>query len=389
MIVVACSSGTTGESPVVDVETEDTSAGADGSSNDVAGDIGDTDGAPTDVTTAEDVLNDAQVPDDVPGLADASSDADPDASIDTSSTCGELAAAYNAVAGTLDQCSVGSDCTGYSRPVCGAGCVVGVNATADLAALEAAWLDFSAAGCVPETIIPDCCDLWPQWGFGCTAGTCTPCDYQCELDCTCKKDAAGCDIPECEPPSCAALTQAVDEAVKANDDCTEHADCQRFEHPICGSIGCYQRAVSTSAPMEQLSALALAAQEGGCEPFECGCDVQGEPLCVDGTCMLCPGGPGCPASCDELRASIHAVAATGGACKFSSDCAMLSTPFCAEGKGLGCNALAVSGPTAVNAATTLLEQFADLKCAGDDCDCFPAEVPICKDGACMPFYYVQ
>ena len=379
LILVACSNGADGATPGVDTTVDDTEMSTDGSVADVDGGGQDVDVEPTDVPTV------ADVPTDVPPIPDLPPPLDV-----PSSTCGELSVAYNAEAAALNECTQGSDCEWVTHPVCGSGCAVAVNATADHTALEAAWQAFSTAGCVPDPIVPECCDLAPpMWGFGCAAGKCQPCNYKCALDCTCKKDASGCDLPECENTGCSALTQAVEDAVSANDGCATNGDCMRFEHPICGTIGCYQRAVSQNAPLAQLSTLAQAAQDAGCEPFHCGCGPEGEPLCVNGSCALCPGSPGCPTTCEELRAAIHEVAATGSACTSSTDCTMLFTPFCDAGKGLGCYALAVSGYVAVNAATGLLKQFNDLKCGGDDCDCFGAEVPICKDGACLPFYYVQ
>ncbi len=303
--------------------------------------------------------------------------------------CGPLAAAYVAEAAVISTCTSGAQCEWVTHPVCGSGCAVAVNATLDHTALEAAWQAFSGAGCVPEEIVPGCCDLAPPgWGFGCAEGKCTPCAYQCELNCECAKDASGCDLPECAATSCTSLTAAVDGLVDANAGCSVDADCMRFEHPICGSIGCYQRAISADAPLGALSTAAQAAQDAQCEPFHCGCDPKGEPLCAAGTCRLCPGDPGCPKTCEDLRSELEALAAAESSCDAQPQCTMLTTPFCSTGPGMGCQALAVNAG-GIEAAKALLAEYAAKNCPADTCDCLPAEVPICKDKVCTPFYYVN
>ncbi|MBT9554405.1 MAG: hypothetical protein IV100_00195, partial [Myxococcales bacterium] len=295
--------------------------------------------------------------------------------------CAKANADYLAAAGALNTCTTGADCEWVTHPVCGQGCAVAVNATADQSALEAAWQAFSSGGCVPDPIVPACCDLAPpQWGFGCDQGKCTPCSYQCALDCTCKKDAVGCDLPVCEDEGCPALVAAVEAEVGKSQNCQKTADCMRFEHPICGTIGCYQRAVARAADLTTLSALAQAAQDALCEPFHCGCGPVGEGVCQAGKCVLCPG-PDCQTDCDALLGQLQAVVAENAACTNNALCVKVDTNLCAV-PGLGCYAVGIAQGDGIQALTGLLEQYSKLGCPTSDCDCAPPTDATCTAGKC-------
>ncbi len=154
------------------------------------------DNTATDVSVSEapdsapaDIAGDSSTPDDGPAT-------EPDAGPEPL-TCESLAATYTDLAAGVGYCQGPGECQWQSNVVCGV-CFVPVNKTADLTELKAAEAAFSDAKCVLAPFIPTCCDVPPTAAtFGCSDGTCQPCEYVCNMDCECQKDPAGCDLEQC------------------------------------------------------------------------------------------------------------------------------------------------------------------------------------------------
>ena len=270
------------------------------------------------------------------------------------------------------------ECATVKTTVCGL-CTVLAGGGADTSALEdaaAAW-EAACGSAAPD----DCCQAPPPAALGCLGGQCVGCDYVCNMDCVCKKDPAGCDLPVCEEVECSAIEGSIAALLPGLSGCASAGDCMLFEYPICGSAGCFQRAVSKDADLTDLWDLAQQAQTAGCSGFTCGCGYGAMPVCLQAQCTLCPG-PGCAPSCENLLATIKAEAALAKGCVSDADCMLLDSPICAE-PGLGCYAIAVATTTPIqNNLGALLELYTTKGCPTADCDCDQPKAH-CDGGSCI------
>ena len=100
------------------------------------------------------------------------------------------------------------------------------------------------------------------------------------------------DAGEPDLSTCEGILAQVDVIVPDMQACETADECIVFEHPICQTGGCFQRAVNKSADLTELSELANKGGELQCEPFHCGCDPNFMADCVEGVCTVCdfPGG---------------------------------------------------------------------------------------------------
>jgi hypothetical protein len=213
------------------------------------------------------------------------------------------------------------------------------------------------------------------------------CTYTCTLtQCECRQDEHGCDLPECA--ECATLAPAAEAAAEAAaTGCVGVDSCARFEWPICGSFGCFQRAVRADADLAALAAAAQAAAQASCAGYTCGCGpAEGVPACLDGTCRLCP--PDCGASCEDLAATIDArIATLATGCTDDADCVVLPATPCELGTSVECHAFGVradqTAALAGSGVPGLLAAYVDPATACDwaDCDCQDT-IPRCQAGVC-------
>lgn len=292
--------------------------------------------------------------------------------------CDALAAAGLEAAAMLNTCVSPKECGAVQTTICGL-CTAPVNTSVDATALEAAAAEWETAcgSAAPD----DCCQAPTPASYGCKGGQCVGCEYTCNMDCVCKKDLAGCDLPECEADQCVTIESSIDALLPGVSGCTSAGECTLFEYPICGSAGCFQRAVNKEADISSLWELAEQGQTAGCSGFTCGCGYGTMPVCLGSECVLCPG-PNCNPSCDTLLATIKAEAALAKACTDNWDCKLLDSPICGE-PGLGCYAVAVATTTPLQKnLTALLDLYADLGCPTADCDC-DEPVATCSDGQCI------
>lgn len=292
--------------------------------------------------------------------------------------CDALAAEAVAQAGVLNSCVAADDCGAVKTTICGL-CTTPVNASGDATALETAatqWEE-TCGSAAPD----DCCQGPVPASWGCQGGKCVGCAYTCNIDCQCKKDPNGCDLPECEDDQCGGIEASIEALLPAMSGCNSAGDCSLFEYPICGSAGCFQRAVNKDADFEALSALASQGQNAGCSGFTCGCGYGSMPVCLNAQCTLCPG-PNCAPSCAALLETIKAEAALAKDCTKDTDCVLLDSPICAE-PGLGCYAVSVALETPIQKnINALLTLYADLSCPTADCDC-DEPVASCAAGKCV------
>jgi hypothetical protein len=182
---------------------------------------------------------------------------------------------------------------------------------------------------------------------------------------------------------CSALVATAQSAlVAAGAGCASPSACSAFEYPICGSIGCFQGAVRKDADLGPLDAAATAAGAAGCEPFHCGCGAPpGAPLCLGGTCRLCP--PDCGTDCGALETAFKAAAADAAAgCVHDLDCQITSVNPCALGPHLACHTLAWRSDPSI--PLRLLDGYLGAAgCPDDPCDC-QHEGARCEAGVCVP-----
>jgi hypothetical protein len=208
------------------------------------------------------------------------------------------------------------------------------------------------------------------------------CAYVCALDCVCKVDANGCDLPECAE-GCDELVPAANAALSAAaSGCGDPTGCGFYEYPICGTFGCFNGAVRESADLAALETAASAAGAAGCEPFHCGCGFpEGAPVCLGETCRMCP--PDCGSDCEELEAAVTAFAKEAAAgCTADVDCEISTTGPCELGPFVSCHGLAWN--TSAEPVMTLIAGYMGAGgCEFADCDCQATEAH-CKGGYCVP-----
>jgi hypothetical protein len=292
--------------------------------------------------------------------------------------CEALATEAKTAVAALKTCASASECGAVTTTVCGL-CTTPVNTGLDASGLQSAATSWEEA--CGSSAPDDCCQAPTPASYGCLGGECVGCDYTCDINCVCKKDPSGCDVPECDPDECSTIAASVDDLLPTLSGCTSAGECTLFEYPICGSAGCFQHAVNATADLAPLLALAKQGQAASCAGFTCGCGYGPMPVCLDGQCTLCPG-PDCKPDCDTLLATIVAEAALAKYCKKDTDCKLLESPICAK-SGLGCYAVAVAVDTPLQQnLSALLTLYSELKCPSADCDC-PEPVASCNDDKCQ------
>lgn len=101
------------------------------------------------------------------------------------------------------------------------------------------------------------------------------------------------DAGEPDLSTCEGILAQVDVIVPDMQACETRDECVVFEHPICQTGGCFQRAVNKSWDLAELADLADKGGELQCEPFHCGCDPNSMAECVEGVCTVCDFPEGC------------------------------------------------------------------------------------------------
>jgi hypothetical protein len=247
-------------------------------------------------------------------------------------------------------------------------------------------------GCVPDCEGKSCgddgcgsaCGACPA-GCSCVSGACQGCAYCGDGSCDMGEDPIACP-QDCLTEGCEEVVgQAYEELMAMGAGCAAPQSCQRYDYPICGSIGCFQGVVRADADLSTLDALATEAAAQGCEPFHCGCDfLPGAPVCLQQSCRLCP--PDCGDDCGELAVAIEAFAATYAAgCQSDTDCAVTAVPVCELGPQIHCHGLAHRAGADSFPIMNLILGYISLEPACDwmACDC-QADTATCADGVCVP-----
>ena len=313
-----------------------------------------------------------------------------DTGFDQEQLCGELGSAYLAEAAALGGCGTPDDCTGIPAVACLGineceGIVVNKDATdeASSAALQAAAQAYTAAGCEQFNLKCPCAPP-TLTSYGCDAGSCVRCDYQCDLGCTCAKDARGCDLPSCVPEGCPAIEDGLDAlAAPLQEGCIPTVKgCTHFEYPICGSFGCLQIPVLEDADTSALLELAVEGQQLGCPGISCGCGPPQPAVCLDGRCGMCP--PDCSGSCIELQVAADTVAGQlQRGCTEDSDCLLLESPFC-NVPPLGCFATAINTIANTTSIDAIIASWDAQGCVAPvACNCTKPQLAVCEEGLCV------
>lgn len=315
-----------------------------------------------------------------PGTTDPGSE--PGKDVQEPAVCAQLFDEYFAFADSLNVCDGPGQCTRIQSSICakGKGCQgLLVSSQADWSALLAKANDYGAAGC---TLIDDTCECPAPFdkGFGCASGQCVACEYACDMDCVCKKDAAGCDIPECEVDQCQTLLGQITSYAQANDDCTVSSGCAAFQHPICGTFGCFSIGVAAQTDLEPLTTWANEAQALACDDFTCGCIEFSMPACLDGTCRACP--PDCTGTCEGMKTAILEEAARLNTCQWTEECWDEVTAICNIPE-LPCGYSPVLAGENTDLLFNLSEAYVDANCNEPDCGCPPPpDTLYCVEGTC-------
>ncbi|MBM4386961.1 MAG: hypothetical protein FJ088_04430, partial [Deltaproteobacteria bacterium] len=203
---------------------------------------------------------------------------------DAGDDCQKLFTSYFDEAAKLDFCYAPGQCKHINSDICAQykGCAgFFINESAGTTKLEQIAFMYKSLGC---PVIDETCEC-PAIDFvasGCYQGKCQPCGYICNMDCACKKDIFGCDLPECEEEDCFDVIGKIDSEIEKLKGCGGTFDCSLFEYPICGTAGCFQAAVSKQGDYSDLFELAEQATQLQCAGFTCGCGYAGMPICVDG-----------------------------------------------------------------------------------------------------------
>jgi len=233
-------------------------------------------------------------------------------------TCDDIALDYFVQAAILDWCTKPDQCVIAPSGLCvnhmGCNGLI-ANKKADWTKANEILAQSTVKGCpaIDETCE---CPAFTAESFGCVNNQCVTCEKKCPDDCLCDRDFQGCPTGECAEQACEDLETQIAAAVAQANACEKNADCIWMElGPICGSLSCKQVAVAQNTPQGQLDDLLELGGQGlqlGCDDFTCGCGFTGAPVCIDGTCSLCP--PDCEGSCQSLISASQELAQASRLC---------------------------------------------------------------------------
>ena len=217
--------------------------------------------------------------------------------------------------------------------------------------------------------------------------TASGCAYICDIDCLCKKDFDGCDLPECESNSCQQiLTEANQLLADSAQGCTTSSQCMMFDYPVCGTFGCFQGPVNTSLNLQSLNLIAQQGVEGNCSGFHCGCMLPDAPtVCVDQSCVSCKDSSACT-DCNELTTLIQQEAAFHAeGCESDEDCGLSIVDQCSMGPQNMCHRYAYNQSKGPGKVLELMSLFTspENECPWSQCDCESSAVH-CDQGTCVP-----
>ena len=217
--------------------------------------------------------------------------------------------------------------------------------------------------------------------------TASGCAYVCNIDCPCKKDFDGCDLPECESSSCQQiLTEANQLLADAAQGCTASSQCMMFDYPVCGTFGCFQGPVNTSLNLQPLNLIAQQGVEEQCSGFHCGCMLPDAPtVCLDQSCVSCENASACT-DCNQLTTLIKEEAAFHAkGCESDEDCGLSIVDQCSMGPQIVCHGYAYNQSKGPGKVLELMSLFTspENECPWSQCDCESSAVH-CNQGICVP-----
>ena len=247
-------------------------------------------------------------------------------------------------------CSVDSDCTDASKPLCVQG-VCKPECSLDVHCRDAKKSKCDNGRCVeppPECQVDsDCNDASKPV---CLSGVCTPSQPECTTDADCKDSAK----PKCDAGTCVAASPV----------CRTDADCP-VDAPVCQSGTCVKTQVECNADTDCKDPAKPKCDAGKCVANTVECVTSAD--CKDPTKPKCDAG--------------KCVAESTPGCTDNNDC-KAPTPVCLAG---------ICVPGECNADTDCkdpsLPKCKDYKCAPEctvDTDCTTPSTPLCKNGVCAP-----
>jgi hypothetical protein len=185
-------------------------------------------------------------------------------------------------------CTRASECgTEYNTLCPTGGCYTHFKLGDDLSKVTAAAAAYKADSCDGGQT---CRCAAPPEALACTDGQCeacpSTCEYTCAMNCTCYKDACGCDQPFCvdTDDKCTTLKTKMQEAAEDARTCVQDSDCVVSGSPICPEIGCHL-AHNRFAAKGELNNLVSAYVAAGCHTAVCSCTPPpNKAVCNAGTC---------------------------------------------------------------------------------------------------------
>lgn len=239
-------------------------------------------------------------------------------------SCDDLAFDYFQEVAKLDWCTGPDQCVLAPSGLCVnfLGCPgIVANQDADWTEADAILAQSTSLDCPTSDQTCECPPMAAA-SFGCLYNQCVPCEKKCPDGCPCARDFQGCPTGDCGSQECEDLEVKIAEAVGQVDACKKNVDCILMElGPICGSLSCRQVAVSSDVSQEELAALLELGFQGaqqGCDGFHCGCGFLGAPVCIDGSCNMCP--PDCSGSCQGLINASQELAQNSRQCWGAGNC---------------------------------------------------------------------
>jgi hypothetical protein len=274
----------------------------------------------------------------------------------------------------------------------------------------------------PECEVPtDCSQPLPlgcnDGSWRCTNNMCIaecetlPCTYECTMDCQCKVDDQGCEIPECAE-DCGDLAAEMELAQEELRGCDAADDtCSLVGNADCGVAGDCFLLLSSAADPEPLRQLRLRYAASQCLGGEdCDCDEpEATAVCIGGQCRIegdascaeptdCEGLPHdacegewgcndelcaweCAADCSELGQAVADERATQAGCDEQDTCIATLNPLCG---GVGDCYYFHPADADLGALAGLETDYTDGECQTADCDCAEAPALDCIEGTCQP-----
>lgn len=231
------------------------------------------------------------------------------------------------------------------------------------------------ADAAPETAPPtDIADAMQDTDTATVADAKPPVDTAPPVDAAPGPDTAADVVPAAD---CAGLQAQIAALTASLQVCTSAKGCQSFEHPICGSAGCFQMPIGADADQAALTALASAAAKLGCAGFTCGCGPAPPSYCLNKKCGQCP--PDCEGSCEEKGVALNqAAAAAASYCSKDEDCTVIQTGLCPVGD-LPCGGIPVNKNAKLEQVQALATAYAPC---GAMCKCMVPGPAKCISGKC-------